>query len=72
MTPPADRRFLIYRGIHLLACCEDITTVIAFLWGRDLRAGYLVLDYERPVPVDEPDLTAWAARCFPNDVEGEA
>ena len=54
------------KGIRLLEGAEDVNNdaedLVAYLWGRDTRERYVVLDYEIPYPVDTPNLTAWYAR----------
>jgi hypothetical protein len=67
IMPPAEVRFIVYRGTQPLCAYHTLPEVVAFLWGKCLGEGYLVLDYERPYEVDQPDLTAWAAHHWPEE-----
>jgi hypothetical protein len=68
MSLPADRRFLISRGLPLLASLDHLEGIAACLWGRCLSAGSLVPDSARPVRVDQATRTAWAAAHWPEEV----
>lgn len=72
-------RFVILCAGWPTASCATLDEVIAWLWGRDLAPDpqtgacwYTVLDYERPVRCDTPDLLAWARRQWPEAAEARA
>ena len=56
---PTDRYLILRRGQPVWTT-HDVLGVVAYLWGRHLRDRYVVLDYERPYPVDTADLVAWS------------
>jgi hypothetical protein len=55
---PTDRYVVLRRGIPVYTT-NECYRLIAYLWGLDIKDRYVVLDYERPYPVDTPDLCAW-------------
>lgn len=55
---PTDRYVILRRGQPVFTT-QDVNDLVPWLWGRDLKDGYTVLDYEHPYPVDNPDLLAW-------------
>jgi hypothetical protein len=55
-------RFLVLRQGCLVFTTNERRRLVAFLWGRDLKHGYVVYDYEQPYPWDDPDLLAWIVR----------
>lgn len=52
-------RYVILRRGRPVHGTNTCASVIAYLWGRDIRNHYVVLDYGRPYPWDNPDLLAW-------------
>ena len=58
---PTNRYIVLRQGEPVLTS-DDCDALVAYLWGRHIRDGYVVLDYEIPYPVDTPDLTAFIAR----------
>lgn len=65
MTP--RHRFVITRQGIPCHTDTDLTGVVAYLWGRDLRQRYVVYDEERSVPVDTPDLLEWRDAHWPQE-----
>ena len=55
---PTDRYVVLRRGTPVYTT-QDCEALIAYFWGRDIKDQYVVLDYECPCPVDNPDLLAW-------------
>lgn len=55
---PTDRYILLRGGLPVFTT-SDLQDLVPWLWGRQLRRNYVVLDYERPFPVDNPDLLEW-------------
>jgi hypothetical protein len=55
---PQHRYIVLRRGLPVFTT-ETCTNLVAYLWGRDIKDRYVVLDYEHPYPVDTPDLLAW-------------
>jgi hypothetical protein len=52
-------RYILLQGQRPVFTTNDVQALIPWLWGRDLRDHYTVLDYEKAYPVDNPDLCAW-------------
>jgi hypothetical protein len=52
-------RYVILKGKCPVFTTANVQALIPWLWGRDLRDHYTVLDYEKAYPVDKPDLCAW-------------
>jgi hypothetical protein len=55
---PQHRYVVLRRGMPVFTT-DDCRDLIPYLWGRNIKDRYVVLDYERPYPVDTPDLLAW-------------
>ncbi len=55
---PQHRYIVLRRGLPVFTT-ETCTDLVVYLWGRSLTEGYVVLDYERPYPVDTPDVLAF-------------
>jgi hypothetical protein len=58
---PTDRFTVLWRGRPVFTTNERMR-LVAFLWGCDTQDAYVVLDGERPYPVDDPNLLAWMER----------
>ena len=39
--------------------CDELQYLVIFLLGREVRCTYVVYDYERPYPFDNPNIAAW-------------
>jgi hypothetical protein len=57
----AQHRYVILRRGVPVFTTDACTDLVTYLWGRDIKERYVVLDYERPYPVDTPDLLAWVS-----------
>jgi hypothetical protein len=73
---PQHRYLITRRGVPVFTT-DDCPSLLTYLWGRDVKERYVVFDYERPYPVDTPDLSAWirpleAAQQIVRDVGQEA
>ena len=55
---PTHRYVILQRGIPVYTT-DEVTMLVCYLWGRYIKDGYVVYDYEIPYPVDTPDLYAW-------------
>jgi hypothetical protein len=54
---PTDRYVVHCNGTPVYST-NELHDILLFLWGRQLRFQYVVYDYERPYPVDNPDILA--------------
>jgi hypothetical protein len=64
MTPalcPTHRYVVLSHGTPVYTT-PDVDGILVYLWGRDIKDGYVVYDYETPYPVTHPNLTAFLAR----------
>jgi hypothetical protein len=52
-------RYVVLKGTLPVFTTNDVQALLPWLWGRDLRDTYIVLDYEKAYAVDNPDLWAW-------------
>ncbi len=52
-------RYIVHRNGTPVYSCNELHDILLFLWGRQLRFKYVVYDYERPYPLDNPDLMTW-------------
>jgi hypothetical protein len=57
-----QHRYIIFRGSEPVYTSNSYKWLISYLWGRDIKDNYVVYDYERPYPVDNPNLTDWLER----------
>lgn len=55
---PKDR-YMITRGGRPVFTTNDIRLIVPFLWGSDIKKGYVVFDWEHPYRVDNSDLLEW-------------
>jgi len=55
---PTDR-YLVHRNGTPIYSTNVLYEILRFLWGRQLRFQYVVYDYERAYPFDNPDILAW-------------
>lgn len=55
---PRHRYVILRRGVPVFTT-DECAMLVPYLWGRDINDRYVVYDYERPYPVDTPDLLAW-------------
>ncbi len=55
---PTDR-YVVHRNGVAVFSTNDLHDILLFLWGKQLRFKYVVYDYERPYPFDNPDIVAW-------------
>jgi len=52
-------RYVVHRNGIPVYSTNDLHDILCFLWGRQLRFTYVVFDFERPYPFDNPDILAW-------------
>ena len=57
-----QHRYVIHRRGVPVFTTDSHKWLICYLWGLDIKDNYVVYDYERPYPVDTPNLTAWIER----------
>jgi hypothetical protein len=55
---PRHRYVILRRGVPVFTT-DECALLVPYLWGRDIKERYVVLDFERPYPVDTTDLTTW-------------
>ena len=55
---PTDR-YVVHRNGTPVYSTNKLQEILLFLWGRQLRFKYVVYDYERPYPFDNPDILTW-------------
>jgi hypothetical protein len=68
----ATDRYIMFKGQRPVFTTNEKEALVAWLWGRDLRDHYTVLDYEKAYGVDNPDLDTWIQRFEENgNVEPE-
>jgi len=58
MLSPTDR-YIVHRNGTPVYSTNELQDLVIFLWGRQVRFKYVVYDYERPYPFDNPDILAW-------------
>jgi hypothetical protein len=61
-TLVATDRYVVLRRGQPVFTTQNVQTLVLWLWGRDIRNTYMVLDYEKAYPVDNPDLCVWMER----------